>query len=106
MLKKILANSAEKGTEGAAQPPPYNLLELAFHTKVVHGVDVGNFPAILHSGPLPLLSYGGNTPLLTNKKLIRTETVKVTATAEGGNVPKAQEKTAAEAEKKAAEAEA
>ena len=66
----------------AAQPLPYILLELAFHTKVVHGVDVGNFPAILHSGPLPLLSYGGSKPL-TNEKLIQTETLKVTATGNG-----------------------
>ena len=85
-----------------------NLLEISVSHKGCARVDVGNFPAILHSGPLPLLSYGGSTPL-TNEKLIRTETVKVTATAEGGNVPKAQKtckKKAAESEKKAAEVEA
>ena len=48
---------------------PITFLELAIHTKVVHGVDVGNFPAILHSGPLPHLSYG--MPL-SNEKVIRT----------------------------------
>ena len=59
-----------------------NLLEISVSHKGCARVDVGNFPAILHNGPLPPLSYGGSTPL-TNEKLIRTETLKVIATVEG-----------------------
>ena len=96
----------------AVQPPPYNLLELGIHTKVVHSVDVGTFPTILHthSGPLPLLT--ASLPL-TNEKVTRTETatLKVIATGDGlksqeNNKKKtAAEKKALEAERKAAEAE-